>query len=984
MTNFIDSIKRFAENLPGFFGGHNSSVQGLTNTPVQTDNNGNVIKQEQSVYLPHLLTTDGQSPRYDGPPLQGYGVEGTQKFGGFYAEEYLPILQGRNGVQIFDEMFRSDSQVYSATLRTFNKLKNAKFYIKPPDKSKAAKKRAEKLNYCIFKSPVKVWHDNLNDILSFLIYAFSVLEPTFRQENHKKFGNIWCVNSYGWRSQKTIWQWYTYKDKIHAIRQISWGDDFNYVNIPGQAYITLTRPDGIKEDVAWSEIIVFTHLRFGNNLEGISPLRPMYRPFLIKNTLHKVNAVGIENNARGVRVFAVDPEFLGTEKDKELDKINRNAVVSNVPMIKIAKDKMTFDYYKTDYQASPISESIRMADADIAKVTQSEQSEMGMTNAGGNRSLGETKESSHDESIKNYADYICMKLNPLIKFLEICNDGEQEDYCELAVEGIDAKPTLEDAQKLKTLADAGFIDPQDPEMRAYVNEHFDLPIIGSEIGQGEDGDAPEGQDGKERGDKRQQILKGAKQEGSEHAQDLQDALDAARAGKKVNVDELLQKIAAAHIKKNSNEYKGAKMVEFGGPGSGRHPYGVEGGSEKQNEWASRIYGGHMETLKSWKEKLQKEKDRLKQVTNPDDMEEVKIDMAKVEKYIDVINKYENAFSQLSAKGAKYIIDNRDATEQLVSDIGNGLNQKFNIKFSEYYFHELKSEFTPRRTLTEWEKKVNFAEINNDFNNLDEKYVTEIRNSIKNFLMPNYKKGLLTALKDSRNKHADIQGVEFGKKTKVREIIKGLMLDAVKLGRVQAIKELNYKRVTNTLFAERGDIPAGTYGWVKANAEYATDTLYGDLQKKAAGQALKSLDNGRSDDETAYDVGEVIDEWTDNDNNLGAGVVVNKAYGEGRWSAFEQYEADIWGYQKSEILDDVTCDLCASLDGKTFSKDDPDAESLYSPLHHMCRGIDVPITKAEAEEEPDWTGLEPDEDYLKENDLTIQDVMEMQTLAEVKA
>ena len=616
MANFIESIgkglKRFAENLPGFFGGSNS-VQTLTNTPVQTDHNGNVISQDHNIFLPALLTTDGQSPRYDGPPLQGYGVEGTQKFGGFYAEEYLPILQGRNGVQIFDEMFRSDSQVYSATLRTFNKLKGAKFYIKPPDKSEAAKKRAEKLTYCMFKSPVKVWHDNLNDILSFLIYAFSVLEPTFRQENHRKFGNLWCVNSYGWRSQKTIWQWYTYKDKIHAIRQISWGDDFNYANIPGQAYITLERPDGKKEEVSWSEIIVFTHLRFGNNLEGISPLRPMYRPFLIKNTLHKVNAVGIENNARGVRVFGVDPEFLGTDKDKELDKINTNAVVSNVPMIKIAKDKMTFDYYKTDYQAAPISESLRMMDADIAKTTQTEQSEMGMTQAGGNRSLGESKESSHDESIKNYAEYICQKLNPLIKFLEICNDGEQDDYCELAVEGIDAKPNLEDAQKLKTLADAGFIDPQDPEMRAYVNEHFDLPILGSEIGQGDDNEGEPGQGDK--GDKRQQILKGAKQEGGEHAQDLQDALDAARAGKKVNVDDLLQKIAATHIKKNPNEYKGGKL----------------------------------------------------------------------------------------------------------------------------------SEFTPRRVLTEYEKKVNFAEINRDFNNLDAKYTAEIRNSIKNFLIPNYKKGLLTAL-----------------------------------------------------------------------------------------------------------------------------------------------------------------------------------------------------------------------------------------------
>jgi SPP1 gp7 family putative phage head morphogenesis protein len=803
--------------LPGMSAGSQPQIMN-TATSINT-----AVNQVQPTYLPPLPTTDGQFPRYDGPPVEGYGVTGWQKFGGFSAEEYLAILQGRNGVQIFDEMFRSDSQVYTATMRTFNKIKNAHFYVKAPDKTPEAKKRAEKLNYCLFKAPIKVWQDNLNDILSHLIYAFSVLEPSFRQEENRKYGNIWCVNSYGWRNPKTIWQWYTFKDTLQSIRQISWGDDFRYVNIPGQAYCTISRPDGTKETVPWSELIVFTHLRFGNNMEGISPLRPMYRPFLIKDKMHKINIVGAENNARGLRVYSVADAFLGTDKDKQLDKINEKATKSNIPMVKISKDSMDFKFFETKYDSNALQQSIRMLDADISKVTQTESSELGQS-AHGSRSMGQTKESGHDESCKPVADYICQKLNPLVKFLEICNEGEQDEYCELAVEGIDAKPTLEDAQKLQVLISAGVVDPNDPEIREYVAEHFDLPII-------------------DRGDDK-----------GEAEPDLPPIV----------------------------------------PPQGAAPAPAQGQPKKEQ-------------------------------------------------------------TQRPQKPPK-------------------------PKQAHEHTHGRRlSEFVPRRTLTQWESKINFAEINNDFNNLDAKYVSEIRNSVKNFLIPKYKMALLAALRGSRNKHKDIQSVEFGKKSKVKEIITGLLMDSVTLGRTQAKNELNNKMASGgaVKFAERGDMPAGVYGWVKANAEYATDTLYGDLTKKAETTALTSLDNGRSDDEVAHDVTETLDDFIDSDVSLGGGIAVNKAYNEGRWSAFEEASENIQGFQYSAILDASTCDLCAELDGNTFEIDDVDSDEYNPPQHANCRCIIIPITTNEAAPD-EWNGLD---EAVDESDDPAA-LNKMKTLSEV--
>jgi hypothetical protein len=76
--------------LPGMSAGSQPQIMN-TATSINT-----AVNQVQPTYLPPLPTTDGQFPRYDGPPVEGYGVTGWQKFGGFSAEEYFAILQGRN------------------------------------------------------------------------------------------------------------------------------------------------------------------------------------------------------------------------------------------------------------------------------------------------------------------------------------------------------------------------------------------------------------------------------------------------------------------------------------------------------------------------------------------------------------------------------------------------------------------------------------------------------------------------------------------------------------------------------------------------------------------------------------------------------------------------------------------------------------------------------------------------------------------------
>jgi len=77
----------------------------------------------------------------------------------------------------------------------------------------------------------------------------------------------------------------------------------------------------------------------------------------------------------------------------------------------------------------------------------------------------------------------------------------------------------------------------------------------------------------------------------------------------------------------------------------------------------------------------------------------------------------------------------------------------------------------------------------------------------------------------------------------------------------------------------------------------------------------------------------------------AGTVVTENVNRGRRAAFNANGPIIAAYQRSEILDAVTCAMCISLDKRVIKADDPMAK--MDTVHSNCRGLWVPITEGEA-------------------------------------
>lgn len=85
----------------------------------------------------------------------------------------------------------------------------------------------------------------------------------------------------------------------------------------------------------------------------------------------------------------------------------------------------------------------------------------------------------------------------------------------------------------------------------------------------------------------------------------------------------------------------------------------------------------------------------------------------------------------------------------------------------------------------------------------------------------------------------------------------------------------------------------------------------------------------------------------------SGMVPATFMNRGRQQVFAQNMNKILNYQRTEVLDDVTCNICLSMDGLVISPSDPMLN--LDLVHTHCRGTWVPIMGADPEQ-PDETGI----------------------------
>ena len=257
------------------------------------------------------------------------------------------------------------------------------------------------------------------------------------------------------------------------------------------------------------------------------------------------------------------------------------------------------------------------------------------------------------------------------------------------------------------------------------------------------------------------------------------------------------------------------------------------------------------------------------------------------------------------------------------------------------FQEDDEPFKGFRRMTFAEKKVDYKGIQNNLDRMEEEFDTvtqALLHEERDRYMAKVSKAALAG--DTQT----IKDETFKIKTKYTTIIRDALKKAYEYGKNNASKEMGVTTPVNSKKAmEQIELQADAIA--KQHIEEIVNT--GTIRYTEAIQKGESTNAALAAMDAAMD--ELIDELTSDTSSIAMAGGVNN----GRATVFETNEEKIYALQRSELLDNRTCNYCLSVDGRVVEKTDPFAKNTI--FHSGCRGIWVEILLDE-EELPTITGI----------------------------
>ena len=275
------------------------------------------------------------------------------------------------------------------------------------------------------------------------------------------------------------------------------------------------------------------------------------------------------------------------------------------------------------------------------------------------------------------------------------------------------------------------------------------------------------------------------------------------------------------------------------------------------------------------------------------------------------------------------------------------------------------EFTSWRPLTFAEKKVNFSLIQQRITEIEDRF----KISAKKFLNKQAKEMVDDFKKHINNKDTDkIHNLSMPDKDEYRQLILKYLKIPYEFGKRSCSSEMKTPSpATPQSEIDRIQMQSDTISNIHEGDMLKTMklTAINGLRKIKASEmkfadVKKKKPSPVTDTATAVTIDDVMDlSLDDMEEEIGtfvddtAVITTGMLYNQGRSLAQRENSPNIYALQRSEILDDVVCDFCMSMDGVIVALDDPAADE--DEYHSNCRGIWVEIMNDE-EELPEITGV----------------------------
>ena len=255
---------------------------------------------------------------------------------------------------------------------------------------------------------------------------------------------------------------------------------------------------------------------------------------------------------------------------------------------------------------------------------------------------------------------------------------------------------------------------------------------------------------------------------------------------------------------------------------------------------------------------------------------------------------------------------------------------------------------------DYSKKVNFKQIKSKLDDYDNSIMNEAQPIVKKILsdlMDQIEKKKI--LQDNKFERIESLNLKYLKELKI--ILKNSFLQLFKDSQIQAASELDKSNFADPLPSDEflALLESETF-------DYIGDWKY-NILKKARIDLIAAIKDGKSISQIEGILRDDLTQLSKVSLERYARTKHTEVMNKARRAYFDESEV-IAAYQYSAILDDVTTEICRSLDGKIFTKDN----APNPPLHFNCRSLLVPITKYEKFKPTESIkGMSPDE-FIEEN------------------
>lgn len=418
--------------------------------------------------------------------FQELGASGLRRSGGYVLEEFLPQLQGTLARQAYREMSDNDP-IIGGILLAFNEVMGRlDWHIEKPEDATPEELLAYDFIAGAFEDADDTWDVTLSQILSMLIYGYSLMEVVYKirggEDNPSSmYRSKFADGRIGWkkfaiRAQDSFLRWdFNERGGVKGFVQ----QDIT----TGMHYIPMEKA------------LLFRTNEFKDNPEGISMLRKAYTSWYYKKRIQEIEAIGIERDLAGYPVIYAPQEWFSPDADAGTIQ-SLQAVQSLVTNIRRNQSEGVVLPHIADESGNKIltlellsSGGSRNFDTGaiidrynkmIATSMLADFVLLGQGNVG-SFALGSQKLESWQMIIESLARSIAEVFNKhaVEKLLRL--NGIKCEYPPKLVFGSVARADLSTlAPYLSALADSGILTMEDADLETWARQQADIPPLSEE------------------------------------------------------------------------------------------------------------------------------------------------------------------------------------------------------------------------------------------------------------------------------------------------------------------------------------------------------------------------------------------------------------------------------------------------------------------------------------------------------------------------